>query len=304
MRKVIYIICLLLSFNGYSQSDGDKLRKEGKLEKAIIAYKSDFIKNPTDSKNTYKLATTIALTYSLNDSAFHYLKIALKDDTSLWCLSDNDFISLTDDARWKEIENLQFSKYQSKEGTLKSPEYAKKLLGLIMKDQALDYQIDMAKAHYMKNGSIPHWYYPISKMKSEITVGNFETMERLFKEYGWPTYSVVGKLAADAPLLIINHHEKEEIRIKYLGKIKNACFEKEGSCMEYAKINDRILVNTDQLQTYGMQFKYDENRKLIPFPIKDPEYVDQRRFEIGLEPIAVYLKRKIKYEWTITQKKK
>jgi hypothetical protein len=141
-------------------------------------------------------------------------------------------------------------------------------------------------------------------MKKELTKGNFEKMEQLIAKNGWPTYTMVGKLAADGPLLVINHHEKEEIRMKYLPKIKEACLKKEGSCMEYAKINDRILVNTDQLQTYGMQFKYNENRQLIPFPIKDPEYVDQRRTKIGLEPLKQYLKRKINYDWTIPQKKK
>ena len=49
---------------------------------------------------------------------------------------------------------------------------------------------------------------------------------------------------------------------------------------------------------------YTNDRKLEPFPIVDPEFVDQRRFEIGLEPIQDYLKRKIDYDWTIVQKQK
>lgn len=304
MKFIITLIVFLTSIFMTAQSNGDQLRREGNLEKAIEAYRTHFSTNPADSKNTYNLACAIALTYQQKDSAFHYLNIALKNDDTLWSLADNDLISLTDDKRWKEIEKKQISKYQSKNGKLKNPEYAQKLLRLIMKDQALDYQVDMAKSHYMKHGSIPHWYYPIAHLKSQISNGNFEKMEQLFKEYGWPTYSSVGKLAADGPLLVINHHEKEEIRIQYLPKIKEACLQKEGSCMEYAKIQDRILVNTKQPQLYGMQFHYDENRQLIPFPIQNPEYVDQRRLKIGLEPIAVYLKRKINYDWTIPQKEK
>ena len=50
MRKIIYIICLLLSLCGYSQSNGDKLRKAGKLAKPMEAYKTDYIKNPTNRK--------------------------------------------------------------------------------------------------------------------------------------------------------------------------------------------------------------------------------------------------------------
>jgi hypothetical protein len=172
-----------------------------------------------------------------------------------------------------------------------------------MKDQSLDYQLDMAKDYFFKTGKAPHWYYPIAQMKQEITEGNFKKMEALIKENGWPTYANVGKLAADSPLLVINHHPKEAVRIKYLQQIKEACLENEGSCFEYAKIQDRILVNTEKPQLFGMQFTYDKDRNRIPFPILKPELVDKRRAVIGLEPLKKYLKRKINYEFTVKQEK-
>lgn len=305
MKKTfLFIYMMLHSIVIFSQKTGDDYRKEGELQKAVEAYTMEFFKNPKNSENTYKLASTYALSFSYKDSVYRYLDIALKEDNRLWVLADNDFIALKDDDRWKTIEEQQLKKYQANERQLQNPEYAKKLLRLIMKDQSMDYQIDQARKHYMKKGSLPHWYYPIEHLKRQFTNGNFENMENLIKKYGWPTYSSVGELAADAPLLIINHHEKDEIRIKYLEKIKQACFNKEGSCMEYAKIQDRILVNQGKEQIYGMQFMYDKNRKLIPFPIQNPEYVDERRLKIGLEPIKKYLKRKINYDWTIEQKKK
>jgi len=128
-------------------------------------------------------------------------------------------------------------------------------------------------------------------------------MQQLLEEYGWPKYSTVGKLAADAPLLVINHHESDSVRIKYLSQIKQSCLEKEGSCMEFAKIQDRILVNNNKPQIYGMQFRYNAKRNLEPFPIIDPEYVDKRRKIIGLESLKYYLKRKINYDWKVIQKK-
>lgn len=279
------------------------LEKNGDLEKAIRAYTTEYFTNKNDAKNTYKLASTYSLMYQ-KDSAFHYLKIALKNDTRLWILADNDFYPLTKDTRWNNIEDLHFKKFQAKNGKIKNPKYAKQLIRLIIKDQALDYQQDMARNYFMKNGKAPHWFYPIMQQKKEIASDNFAKMKQLVKEYGWPTYSAVGELAADAPLLVINHLEGEEMRIKYLPQIKEACLQKEGSCMEYAKINDRILVNTGKLQIYGMQFRYNSKRQLEPFPIKNPEYVDQKRLSIGLEPIKKYLKRKINYDWTIEQKTK
>lgn len=301
MKKLLFIISILHSINLISQKQGDKHRREGNLDKAIKAYKKEFKTNSKNSNNTYNLACAYALQYQ-KDSAFYYLELALKNDTTLWALADNDLLSLSEDERWNFVENKQLEKYQEVHGKLPKEIYAKELLRLIMKDQALDYQLDMAKLYFMKNAKAPHWYYPIAKMKEEISKRNFLIMEKLLKENGWPTYTTVGKIAADAPLLVINHHKKDETRKKYLVRIKEACKNNEGSCLEYAKIHDRILVNDGKKQLYGMQFQYDKNRNLAPFPIESPEYVDKRRKAIGLESLKQYLKRKINYNWEIAQK--
>lgn len=62
--------------------------------------------------------------------------------------------------------------------------------------------------------------------------------------------------------------------------------------MQYAKIQDRIIVNEDKQQIYGMRFRFNVVRALEPFPIIDPEYVDQRRSDILIVPLKNYLKRK------------
>ena len=299
----LLFLCLITTISLAQPTDfsAEGLRQEGKLREAIEAYKAVYTQSPENWKNTYDLACAYALTYQV-DSAFQYLSIALKDEHSLWPMADTDLLALIDDPRWTALEKAQIERFQKTNTDLKQAEYAKKLLRLIMKDQALDYYIDQAKAAFMKEGGIPHWYYPIGAYKQQIGRENYATLQQLLEEYGWPKYSTVGQLAADAPLLVINHHESESVRMQYLPQIKKACLEKEGSCMEYAKIQDRILVNTNQPQIYGMQFRYNSKRELEPFPIKDPEYVDQRRFEIGLEPLKDYLKRKINYDWTVEQK--
>lgn len=285
-----------------AQNNGDALRRKGDLEGAIKTYKKELKISKDTYKNNYNIACIYAIMYQ-KDSAFKYLNLALNNNNSLWSLADNDLFSLTDDARWLTIEKAQLEKHQTVKGKIQKPDFAKQLLRLIQKDQSLDYQLDMAKDYFFKNGKAPHWYYPIAQMKKEITAGNFKEMEALLRKNGWPTYSTVGKLAADSPLLVINHHPKEEIRIKYLEQIKDACLENEGSCFEYAKIQDRILVNTEKPQLFGMQFTYDKDRNRIPFPILKPEFVDKRRAKIGLEPLKTYLKRKINYEFTVKQEK-
>ncbi len=297
------VLAIFISNTCFSQSpqNGDQLRQDGKLMAAIEAYKEVYKATPKKYKNTYNLACAYALT-GQKDSAYYYLEIALKDDTSLWALADPDLYALRQDPRWPQLENGQMERFEEDHGKIEQKAYAKELLGLIARDQALDYYIDQAKAHYMKEGEIPQWYYPIQQYKEQINEGKYDRMEQLLKTHGWPKYSEVGKLAADAPLLIINHHEDDSVRKKYLKQIKQSCLDGEGSCMEYAKIQDRVLVNDNQPQIYGMQFRYNNERKLEPFPVIDPEYVDKRRKEIGLEPLGEYLKRKINYEWIVTQK--
>lgn len=305
MKNIIILtfLSLLCTVSNAQENAGDSLKQAGDLQNAIVAYRMGFKEAPGNGENTYKLAGAYALMYQ-KDSAFYYLTIALENDDSLWPLVDSDLYALTEDTRWTAIEAGQIRKHQETHDDLKQPEYAKRLLRLIIKDQVMDYYIDQAKVYYMQNGTAPHWYFPLGRAKQKIGENNFEDMKALVEQYGWPTYSTVGELAADAPLLVINHHDSSSVRMKYLSRIRKACLEGEGSCMEYAKINDRILVEEEKPQVYGMQFRYTEDRTLEPFPIEDPEYVDQRRKEIGLEPIREYLKRKINYDWSVGQKTK
>jgi hypothetical protein len=296
LKTLLFLLISNLVTAQSANLDAQKLRKDGDLSAAIEAYKKNYNLSPENKENTYNLACAFALAYQI-DSAYHYLHIALKEDTSLWALADSDLFALINDPRWEMIENQQIKKFQAQNPPIKEVNYAKALLKIIIKDQALDYYIDQAKNYYMTKGKPPHWYFPIGAFKQEIIKENFGQMQQLIKQYGWPTYSTVGKLAADAPLLVINHHENPEIRKQFLPQIKKACMDKEGSCMEYAKIQDRILVEENKPQLYGMQFRYNAARKLEPFPIKDPESVDQRRKAIGLEPLKDYLKRKIDYDW-------
>lgn len=305
MKNLFKIIILVfinnVCFSQASESKARSLRQEGKLEAAIIVYKEVYNTSPKKWKNTYNLACAYALTYQ-KDSAYQFLNIALESDTSLWALADSDLYALIDDSRWIEIENTQIERFKERNGTLQQPNYTKQLLRIIMKDQALDYYVKQARNYYTEHAYIPLWHHPLGSYKQQIGKENYNNMLQLIAEYGWPKYSKVGKLAADAPLLVINHHKNDSVRKNYLAQIEQACLEGEGSCLEFAKIQDRIHVNDDMPQSYGMQFRYNTEQTLEPFPIKDPEYVDKRRKEIGLEPLKDYLKRKINYDWKVIQK--
>ena len=57
-----------------------------------------------------------------------------------------------------------------------------------------------------------------------------------------------------------------------------------------AYLTDRVLLAEGKNQMYGTQLK-DVDGKLKPFPIEDEANVDRRRCEVGLPPLAKYLKK-------------
>jgi hypothetical protein len=58
-----------------------------------------------------------------------------------------------------------------------------------------------------------------------------------------------------------------------------------------AMLEDRILVFSGKKQIYGTQMDWDENGLMNPFPIEDPETIDERRDVVGLEPLKDNIKR-------------
>ena len=58
---------------------------------------------------------------------------------------------------------------------------------------------------------------------------------------------------------------------------------------DVAYLTDRVLLAEGKKQVYGTQFTL-TNGKCQPRPLEDEAHVDQRRQEVGLPPLAAYLK--------------
>lgn len=69
---------------------------------------------------------------------------------------------------------------------------------------------------------------------------------------------------------------------------------------DIAYLEDRILVAENKQQLYGTQWYVDETTgEYNPEEIVEPDKLDERRAEMGMEPFAVYEKdmRKMYEEW-------
>ena len=58
-----------------------------------------------------------------------------------------------------------------------------------------------------------------------------------------------------------------------------------------AMLEDRIRFFEGWPQLFGTQLKPDDAGRLLPYPIEDPEHVEERRRAVGLEPLFVVLAR-------------
>ena len=70
-----------------------------------------------------------------------------------------------------------------------------------------------------------------------------------------------------------------------------------------AMLMDRINMREGKPQIYGSQIRGNGDGNFEVYEIENPEYVNQRRAEVGLGPIEDYVKI-WDIEWTIEQKAK
>lgn len=117
---------------------------------------------------------------------------------------------------------------------------------------------------------------------------NTERMKVIISEIGWPNTSKVGKEASHMAWLLAQHADHDPaFQRKCLELIKN-----EPSVgmdlRDIGYLEDRVRVNTQNLQLYGTQFYTNEEGTFGPRPIEDPEHLNERREAILLGPFEEY----------------
>lgn len=141
------------------------------------------------------------------------------------------------------------------------------------------------------------------KKYQSIYKKNHKVNERKITEIlkdGWPKLEEIGE-QGNLTICNVLQHSSPEIRLKYLPLMRHATKNKQLSPWLLARAEDRIATDRGELQIYGGQIKYyRETNTFDVWPIVDPENVDRRRAEIGLEPMARFLKnRRVPLEWDL-----
>ena len=291
VRMLVLAIALTLPCAAAAQdadrARGDSLRAEGDLRGAILAY---YDVQARGGDAAYALASTYAFAPlpTFADSAFKYLRLAIRSEESVKPLYDPDLYFLTEDDRWEQIEATQLDKLARQvEGTF-DREYARELLRIRMKEWAFRYHVMLA---HRTLGPESPLLTAISKMMGDNHEANEVHLLPLLDERGWPELSAVGEAAAYAAGNVINHSDLRT-RQKYLPMLKRACERGEADWSRYAHILDRTELELGHPQVYGTQMELNERTGTYePRPMIEPGRVDERRAAKGIEPLDVQLRR-------------
>lgn len=245
----------------------------------------DQLKNDTSAKrlkllDDYKLAICYIAKNDIDSTCFYLSRsITCFPYFNRMILSDSDFDQLHGLPCWKIITDKIDSVFLTTIPNVAKPKLAVELFHIFERDQH-------AQGYGLK--------YPDRSLKNVDSL-NIIHVEEIIKENGWPTYSMVGKEAADGAFLVIQH-SSTQIQKKYLDQLLDAAKKKEASSQSVALLQDRIMANEFHCQIYGTQVFAVKDKvtgklsKYTYYPIKDEVNVDTRRKEMGLKPLKDYLK--------------
>ena len=121
-------------------------------------------------------------------------------------------------------------------------------------------------------------------------------VRKILDERGWLGPEVVGE-RGNATLFLVIQHADLETQIKYLPMMRKAVSKGNARGRDLALLEDRVALGQGKQQIYGSQI-WENKETGLPYvaPLRDPKNVNQRRKEIGLMPIELYLRR-WKIEW-------
>ncbi len=132
-------------------------------------------------------------------------------------------------------------------------------------------------------------YEKLSATVKQADQENTTRLGEIIDKYGWPSIPVVGKDGSRAAWLLVQHADADP-------KFQRKCLDlmaklpkTDVSQTDLAYLTDRVLLAEGKKQIYGTQFTSSAG-KWEPLPLEDPENVDKRRAEVGLQPLADYVK--------------
>ena len=279
---------------------GDKLYSEKQYLESGQTYTQAFDIKEGNASQYYNAACSWALSGDTIKSLAYLNQAAEKGWTNLSHVkSDKDLNNLHSVAGWDDaLAKIQVN-LDEYEKDFDKP-LKKQLEEIYVRDQTLRQLYQPAEEKFGRDSEQMKYFWRLVSKEDSI---NEAEVIAIIEEKGWVGRSMVGG-KANMTLWLVIQHAPLETQEKYLPMLKESVKKGESSGSHLALLEDRIQMRNGKPQIYGSQITRDEKTgENTVYEIKDSEYVNQRRKEVGLGPIEDYLKR-WGIEWTVEQKEK
>ncbi|KAA3625844.1 MAG: hypothetical protein DWQ02_20965 [Bacteroidetes bacterium] len=139
------------------------------------------------------------------------------------------------------------------------------------------------------------------KIYKENHAVNIQKIRNLLDTHGWPD-TTINDTQGNHTICNVLQHSEQETREHYIPLMKQAVLDQKLEARFLVRAQDRLATDKGELQIYGGQMKYyPETKSFNVWPVYDPANIDKRRAEIGLGPIAEFLKNRFDFEWDLEE---
>jgi len=296
MRHLCIFGVLLLSFTATAQppeyfdfvKKAESFYAAKQYKESALEYENAFASFGDKGRLTdrYNAACSYALV-GIPDSAFkHLYRIAEKGDyNNLEHLkADADLVSLHTDKRWEPLVAIVKANKDKAEEGLNKPLVAI-LDAVYQDDQSYRMRIDKVREEHGKDSPEMKALWKTIAEKDSI---NLIKVTRILDEHGWLGPDEIGRQGNSTLFLVIQHADLPT-QEKYLPMMREAVKNKKAMPSALALLEDRVALRQGKKQIYGSQIMLDEKGSYVQ-PLEDPDNVDKRRAEVGLGPLADYVK--------------
>lgn len=306
MKKSITLAIFgFLAFNlsiGQNQKEYSELTKEAsnlydsknyiesaeKYSEAFIA-----LGNKGNITDRYNAACSWALAKVVDSSFVQLFNIAEKGNFTNYAhiSTDSDLDILHSDQRWSEVLEIVKANKDKADANLDKPLVAI-LDSIYDEDQGLRLQVDEVAEKYGRESEEMKAHWKNMSKKDSI---NLIKVQKILDERGWLGPDVVGGRGNTTLFLVIQHSDLA-VQEKYLPMMREAVAKGNARAGNLALLEDRVALGQGKNQIYGSQIGRNlETGEMYVSPLQDPDNVDKRRTEVGLQPLHDYISR-----WNLT----
>ena len=300
---ILFLLIIFTFVEGFCQppSEYSKLIREGwkiclakDYKSSADLYEKAFELNQNvPLRDRYNASCIYALAGNEN-MAFHHLFIIaneLKWTDHNHLINDTDLNSLHADERWKELSNLVIKNKKEDEAG-----FDKRLVSVLdeiyFDDQSTRNKIRSTEEQYGRDSKEMDALWQDILKRDSI---NLIKVSEILTEHGWPDKKLIGEKGTTTLFLVIQHAD-HNIQAKYLPMIDKAMKDNNLPKRQFAMFYDRLILSRGEKQLYGTQLAMSKDIELpYVLPLEDPENVDQRRAEMGLNTMQENLNR-----WNLT----